>query len=312
MEVTEFSDIRGFNYNPSYCTTLLEMWSEFSPEVWRVEIERGKRYFPEFNCLRIWLDFDSYLRDLSGFVANFAFVVDICADLGIRLMPTLFNRWHNTGGDFAYDFGGIYADYFMNERYKIFERYIHDVVSPFSDDDRIIMWDLCNEPRFSDMKDEIHKGELNWLNWTATQVRTLGATQPITVGTTFGINVETFEPICDVICFHPYKGWWDNGFEELCDWALGFAREKGKPLIANETCQGSLNDATRVEIIKKTLGSLETRGIGWCVWQLHGGKMVSSNRKNTDNNCRPGDDGYFAFIEPDGTLRPGHEIFNDF
>ena len=86
--------------------------------------------------------------------------------------------------------------------------------------------------------------------------------------------------------------------------SANIAKKHGKPLIANETCQGSLDDNIRVKIINKTLKTLKDRGIGWCVWTLHAGSMISSNREITESNS------YMAFIDIDGSLRAGHEVYN--
>ncbi|MCC6443894.1 MAG: hypothetical protein IT210_10630 [Armatimonadetes bacterium] len=302
------ADMRGFNCNPSYCTTLYEMWDRFDRNVWTREIKRGKRYFPKLNCLRIWLDVNPYLRDRKRFVSNLDWAADLCDSLGIRLMPTLFNRWH----DYTYDFAGIYIDQFFDRAFDRFLDYICDVVTPLRDDKRIWMWDLCNEPQAWDPKNPVHQAEIEWFRWTATRLRGIGTVQPITVGAMTGEYVAAVELLCDVLCFHPYPGWWDEGYAAECNRALNLARSKNKPLIANETCQGSLSDEVRERIIRGSLGALRDRGIGWCAWQLHGGRMISANPGITDTNAQPGDRGYIAFIDPQGRLRPHHEAYNDY
>ncbi len=299
---------RGFNYNPGYCSTCYEAWSMFDEESWRREICRGKTYFPVLNFLRIWLDWNAYLRQPEKFMENFDTVLTICHEQDIDVHPTLFNRWH----DYTYDFGGIYCDHFIDRQYDRFESYIHHLAERFKDDRRIGIWDLCNEPQHRDKKNPLHQLEVDWLSWVAGRMRTLGVSQPITIGTTVGMNVEWVSNLCDVICIHPYGGWWNDQFAQNCDWAVDLAKHAGKPLIANETCQGSLDDRTRVEIIQKSLGHLKSRNIGWCAWQLHGGKMISGNTVIMDSNCKPGDRAYMAFIHPDGMLRTGHDIFNEF
>ncbi len=304
----DISQVRGFNYSPSYCTTLYESWDNFDAKIWRTEITRGKKYFPRFNALRIWLDWNPYLRNPSSFVHNLGIVLDICGEFGIKLIPTLFNRWH----DFTYDFGGIYYDHLLDRNFERFDRYLNDVIGTFKNDSRIGMWDLCNEPQHWDKRNPFHQIEVDWLEWVARRIRRIGASQPITIGTMWSTNVEWVVDLCDVISFHPYAEWWNEGFVRLCDWAVEFAKIKNKPLIATETCQGSLDDKRRVEIIHRSLGPLKERKIGWCAWQLHGGRMISGNRRITDRNCKPGDQSYMAFIEPDGSLRQGHEAFNEY
>ncbi len=305
-----YANIRGFNYIPSYSGTIFETWEHFDKNIWQREIERGKEYFPKFNCLRIWLSFYSFLQTPNRFIKNLATVLEICDNFKIKVMPTLFNRCHHVSG---YEIGGIYYDHFVSDRFnKLFEEYLSGIILPFKDDERILMWDLCNEPQVWDKNNLLHKAEIEWLTFIAEKARECLPKQPITIGTMFGTNVEILEPLCDVICIHPYGGWWNGSFAKMCDWAVELARNKKKDLIANETCQGSLNDEVRVQIIRITLKTLKERGIGWCVWHLHGGKMITANREITDANCKPGDRSYMAFIEPSGKIRPGHEVFNEF
>ena len=48
----DYSDIRGFNYQPSYASRGFEVWEYFSPESWRTEIGRGKQFFPKMDAIR--------------------------------------------------------------------------------------------------------------------------------------------------------------------------------------------------------------------------------------------------------------------
>ena len=170
----DYSKIRGFNYQPSYGSTSFENWLFFDSSVVELELRRGKEYFPEFNAVRYWLSWKAYLRDPEKFVDNFEKSLQIADKLGIKVIPCLFNRWH----DPDLDCGGIYIDHFlprysfvlhkdktMDKRYM--EQYIKDVVSNHVGDDRILLWDICNEPfHYPDVNDvsaEIRNNELNWL-----------------------------------------------------------------------------------------------------------------------------------------------------
>jgi hypothetical protein len=83
------------------------------------------------------------------------------------------------------------------------------IVTPLAKDDRILIWDLCNEPAAHDLNSDPNKREFAWLSEIAATVRGCGVQQPITIGTMNGIvgrtgNVETFAPLVDVLCAHPY------------------------------------------------------------------------------------------------------------
>jgi len=332
--------MKGFNYSPSYSPTAFGEWDKFDAEVWRTEIGRGKKYFPKMNTLRIWLDWNTYRCIPEKAVKGFGSVLDIADEFDIKIMPTLFDRWHDPTDD-IYEWGGIYLEHFADHDFTKFESFIKDIVGTFKNDDRIVMWDLCNEPKINPMHkrgrpplrehDWLHWGkdtvrevasaqlELEWLRWVADMTRKAGATQPITMGVRLPSEVECVADFLDVLCFHPYRGEdipigraWEDAFARLCDVAVEIAQRKGKPLIANETCTGSLDDKKREEIIHRSLGPLKERGIGWCCWILHGGLHITCNREATDTNAPLGDRGYMAFIEADGSLRPGSEACNEY
>ena len=322
-------NMRGFNYSPSYSPTAFGEWNDFDAEVWRTEIGRGKKYFPKMNTLRIWLDWNTYRRIPSKSVDGFGHVLDIANEFDIKIMPTVFNRWHDPGND-IYDWGGIYfehlLDHFENPDFSRFEPFLKSIVGSFRNDDRIVMWDICNEPKLRPQLaisletlgkpqsglewvnwgiDTVRKIvssqlELKWLRWSAKTIRELGATQPLTMGVILDSEVECVADFLDILCFHPYSNWWDDGFVKLCERVVEIAKRAKKPLIANETCQGSLDDKRRAEIIRQSLKPLNDRGIGWCAWILHGGPLITCNREVTDINAKPGDRGYMAFINPDG------------
>jgi hypothetical protein len=93
------------------------------------------------------------------------------------------------------------------------------------------------------------------------------------------------------------------------DSIVEFANQVKKPLLASETCWGSLDDKTRVSIVQSTLSELKKRDIGWLAYVLHHSLIADAHRPQFGPMDHAG---YMAFIEADGTLRPGHGIFNDF
>ena len=104
--------------------------------------------------------------------------------------------------------------------------------------------------------------------------------------------------------FSPPEKW-----EPLLDACVAFARGKGKPLLATETCWGALDDERRVEMIHYTLGQLKKRDIGWLAYVLHHSLIADAHRPEFGPVGGPGN---LAFIEANGTLRPGHEVFNNY
>jgi hypothetical protein len=317
---TDWPAVRGFNYQPSYGSNGFELWQKFDAATIDVEVGRGKRYFPKINALRWWQSWDSFIRDPKRYADNFETTLRIADRFGLAVMPVLFNRWH----DSTLDYGGIYIDHFLpkaNWLYKptLFDAYLEAIVGGHRDDPRVLAWDLCNEPYSYSMPREkmlpsIVEAETAWLKGLHDRCRRLGAKAPITVGIHSGVPLELVDPIVDVHSIHPY--WVPNAknpkkaaYEKKLDAAVAFAEKVKKPLVATECCWGSLNDAVRVEGVRYTLEQLKKRRIGWLVYLLHHSRIADAHGPGYGPVGGPEN---LAFIQPDGALRPGHGVFNEF
>ena len=100
-----------------------------------------------------------------------------------------------------------------------------------------------------------------------------------------------------------------EAFEGYLDKCVAIAERAGKELIANETVWGARDDATHVEVMRYTLAQLTQRGIGFTVHALHHSLVADLHRDEWGPVGRPE---WLHFIEADGSLRPGHEAFNEF
>lgn len=316
----DYSKIKGFNYQPSWGSSGFEIWRNFDVHRMGHELALGKCYFPGMNAIRLWLSHDAWLRNPSIFEANFEAALSIADRLGLVVMPVLFNRWH----DPELDYGGIYIDHFLPKAGWVQgvdqpAAFAEAMFSAHASDPRIFAWDLCNEPfgyggSISDVP-EIAAAEFAWLERTYQLGKRLGVQAPITVGIHPADRIEgikLIEPISDILSIHPY---WTGpqhdkaDYEGLLDDYVAFASRVNKPLLATETCWGSTDDAARVEIIRYTLGQLKKRNIGWLAYLLHHSLIADAHRIEFGPLSGPGN---LSFIEADGTLRPGHEVFNEF
>ena len=318
MPDTEWSRLRGFNYQPSYGSSGFELWQRFDAKVIAEELAQGKRHFPKMSALRWWQSWDSFLRDPKRYARDFETTLQLADNVGCKVMPCLFNRWH----DAALDYGGIYIDHFLPkaswvQKDKMFDAYLAALVGGHKDDPRILAWDLCNEPYSYSCPHasipEIVKAETAWLKAVRDTCKELGARAPITVGIP-GTSPEIVEPICDVLSIHPY--WCQNNpnakkadYEKSLDRAVAFALKAGKPLLASECCWGALDDKVRVDSVRYTLTQLKARNIGWLAYILHHSLIADAHRPEFGPLSGPGN---LAFIEADGSLRPGHGVYNEF
>jgi hypothetical protein len=318
----DYAQIHGFNYQPSWGSSGFEIWRNFDRDRMGHELALGKKYFPGMNGIRLWLSHDAWLRNPTKFEADFESALSLISARGARVLPVLFNRWH----DAALDYGGVYLDHFLPKTSWVQGKdqlmaFAEAMFSLHAKDARILGWDLCNEP-FSygcapGEIPEIVKAEFAWLERTYAAAKRLNVQAPITVGIHPGHGIDgirQIEPIADILSIHPY--WTCDSpphdkaaYEKLLDDYVAFAASVKKPLLATETCWGSTDDAKRVEIIRYTLGQLKQRRIGWLAYLLHHSLIADAHRIEFGPLSAPGN---LAFIEADGSLRSGHDVFNEF
>jgi endo-1,4-beta-mannosidase len=319
----DYSRVRGFNYQPSYGSSSFENWLYFKPDLVELELRRGKHYFPKMNVIRIWLSWEAFKRNNEAFANNFEFVLDLASKLDLLVIPTLFNRWHS----FNLDNGGIYIDHLLPtvssfvDKENLFQPYLETIVKKHKNDKRILIWDICNEP-FSYKREcfkEIELLEFNWLEKIYNEIKNMDAMSPVGISmdcAAHGIlGLKRIEPISDVLLIHPYYIYGLENLEEkknftnFLDKCIEFHKNSGKPMLVTETCWGSLDDYSRVENIKYTLSELKKRNFGWLVHALNHSLVIDLHREQYGPVGSPG---FMGFIEADGSLRPGHEIFNKF
>jgi Cellulase (glycosyl hydrolase family 5) len=309
-----YRDLRGFNYQPSYGSNGFELWQKFDLKTINKELTEGKHFFPQMNAVRLWLSWDSFIRRPDLFEQRFESALQGASTHGLAVMPVLFNRWH----DYVLDYGGTYVEQLLlgnDRRAELFLPYLKSVVGKHAEDERIFAWDICNEPMLTRLSSSwtpsLRDVEYSWLKSIYTSCKELGAKAPLCVGTVPNLeDVKFVEPISDIIATHPYwHGEAKPAYEQSLDDYVEFANSVGKPLLASETCWGSLDDAQRVSIIRYTLRELKKRDIGWLAYLLHHSLIADAHRPEFGPTGKPGN---LSFIEANGSLRPGHGVFNDF
>ena len=310
-------DVKGFNYHPSYSYGSLEDWLLFDESVWRRELTIGKQYFPKMNTIRIWLSWNAFCRGEKRFIENIQKVIDICKELDLYVIPCIFNRWH----DPMVLCDSIFIDHFMPEsswlhKYgNLFEDYIDALCNAFGKEERILVWDICNEPLAYNgdfpEREIVQKYEIEWLEKMANRMRANKVTQPLGLGSTGGEPMEIFDNICDVYLTHLYYMGRDlEQFEQVVQNFADEAKAKDKPLITSECCWGSLDDKEREELIRVALTIFKKHKIGYVAHALWYSGCADLHNP-CDGRVSP-DIGNLCFINKDGTVRPHHEIFNEF
>lgn len=324
LDDTTYADVRGFNYQPSHASHGLEIWgTDFNRSLMQKELWIGKQHFPGMNTVRLWLSQDAYTRFPERVPERFGKVLDLGDTYDLEFIVTLFNGWHSYP-----DLGGLHpfslGEWHEEAIEEVFEPYVDDIVRRFADHENVRLWDLCNEPSFSDADQTSHLESVDrttltyqFLERVYEQIRGYDPAAPTTVGTVgTPTTLEQYEPLSDVLSTHPYYTWnLEDGadspaaYEGFLDDAVAFANDVGKPLLATETGWGAIDDEKRAEILSVELSGLAARDIGFTAHLLHHTLVADGHRPEYGPVFAPGN---MAFVEPSGGLRPHHGVFNKF
>jgi hypothetical protein len=248
----------GSNYIPRSAINELEMWQEatFNPE--QIDQELGWAESLGMNTMRVFLHDLLWQQDADGFKKRIDQFLTIAAKHHIRPLFVLFDScWdplphlgpqhppipgvHNSG--WAQSPGAVALGDL--KQYPRLKAYVQGVVSAFAKDDRILSWDIWNEPGADNMgsyaKEEL-KGKtervLVLLPEAFEWAREVNPTQPLTSGVCCvdqspdSSHLGKIEQIqlreSDVITFHNYS--WPEYFKR----EIGWLKKYGRPVICTE------------------------------------------------------------------------------
>jgi len=291
----DYGWLRGFGMVPSWGANILEAWQLYDGARFREEVALAKQVHA--NCIRLWFEYAAWKTDPDKMTARFLDAVAGIAENGMKVMPCLFNHWH----DRKLDYGGSSAAGDWAPHLE----YVKTIARALASDDRVLIWDLCNEPGSRDQSTV----EFKWLSQIAATVRACGVQQPITIGTMSGVNITTFAPLVDVLNGHPYAHH-RNNLEALITSFTAMSKETGKPFLVNETIPGALDDRVRAEVTRFYTEMLSAAGFGWMGWVIREGKAIATTRELHDGNGIEGG-GYHPFFTKEGKLRDGLEFLTE-
>lgn len=248
----------GSNYIPRSAINELEMWQEatFNPE--QVDQELGWAESLGMNTMRVFLHDLLWQQDASGFRKRLDQFLGIAQRHHIRPVLVLFDScWdplprlgpqhppipgvHNSGWVQSPGAAAL-GDSKQVPRLKA---YVQGVVSAFANDDRVLAWDVWNEPGADNMgsyaKEELKDKTarvLVLLPQAFEWAREVHPSQPLTSGVCCvdtspdGANLGEVEQIqlreSDIVTFHNYS--WPEFFRQQVKWLKKYNR----PVICTE------------------------------------------------------------------------------
>ena len=250
----------GSNYIPKSAINELEMWQEATFDPAQIDRELGWAEAMGMNTMRVFLHDLLWQQDADGFRKRIDQFLAIAARHHIRPLFVLFDScWdplprlgaqhapvpgvHNSGWVQSPGAKAL-AD---SSQYSRLKEYVQGVVGAFAKDDRILGWDVWNEPG-SDQTGNYPKTELKnkdkvtrvaaLLPQVFAWAREVNPTQPLTSGvyevdiSRDEASIDELERIqlreSDIITFHNYS--WPESFKAEIAWLRRFHR----PVICTE------------------------------------------------------------------------------
>ena len=215
-----YSEVKGFNYWPSYAMVLNDVMDRFDLEIVKRELKGAQNLGA--SCVRVWVSNVSWQRSAPRFLSDFRALLSAAESYGILVMPVLFNRWVDTD----YPVGELDLTTVMMPLSGANREYLRSFLGEFRNDSRILMWDLCNEPFYYALLpleesaiQEIKRLEIRYWQECLAEIRRISPSQPVTMGFAGPADqaLEELYRSLDVISFHPYAEYWDEGFLQFTD-----------------------------------------------------------------------------------------------
>lgn len=265
--------LTGADYIPSNAVNQLEMWQEatFSPELIDKEFQLAENI--GFNTMRVFLHSIVWKEDAEGFKKRIGKFLTIADKHHIRPMFVFFDDcWNKQGhpGIQPAPKVGVHNSGWVQDpgqpassdttNFPELEKYVTDILTTFKHDNRILAWDLYNEPG-NNGKENLSLPLLKAVFKWAQKVR---PDQPITAGL-WKWDLEDLNKLqianSDIISYHDYeKPEWHKRVVELL-------KAFGKPLICTEYMA-----RTKGSLFSNTLPMLKRENVGAINWGFVEGK----------------------------------------
>jgi hypothetical protein len=151
--------LRGCNFIPSTAINQLEMWQADTFDPQTIDRELGWAADLGFNVMRVYLYDLVWHQDAAGFKARINQYLTISEKHNIKTIFVLFDDcWHDNPqlGKQPEPQPGVHNSGWVKgpgnavlkdtSQWQRLEDYVKDIIGTYAKDDRIVMWDIYNEP----------------------------------------------------------------------------------------------------------------------------------------------------------------------
>jgi hypothetical protein len=272
---THTAPVRGSNYLPRTAVNVTEMWQRETFDPATINQELAWAEAAGYNSLRVFLQYLVWRDDPAGLRARLDQFLDIASNHGMRVMLIPFCDCSFSGrepylGPQDDPITGVHNSGWVpspglarvtdRRAWPDLKRYIQDLVGHYGQDERVLIWDLYNEPGNSNMGAK----SLPLVEATVQWAREADPAQPLTVGLWTdlqGSMSRRLAELSDVVSFHAYGDPQDVAATiEVC-------HSYGRPLICTEWLRRQAGNT-----FAAVLPLFRQHKIGWYHWGLVAGK----------------------------------------
>lgn len=292
----------GANFLPSTAINQLEMWQAATFDTATIRRELSWAAGIGMNVMRVYLHDLAWRADVVGFKKRMNIFLSIASKLQIKILFTIFDDCWNPDpviGKQPAPRPGVHNSGWVRSPSKTvhndstqwgyLEQYVKDILNAFKDDDRILMWDLYNEPAnsgYGKTSFPLLKKIFEWA-WS------IRPSQPLTAGVWFmdypEINAYQLEH-SDVISFHNYS---DTTSMKK---AIDSLQKRGRPLVCTEYMARTNNSKFQTH-----LPLLKRYGVAAINWGLVSGKSNTIFPWGSKENSPEADPWFHDVFRIDGT-----------
>lgn len=263
----------GCNFIPSTAINQLEMWQAETFDTLTIDRELWYAESIGFNTVRVYLHHLAWQIDPNGFKIRMNKYLSLAHKHGIKTIFVFFDDcWnpkyfpgkqpepkigvHNSG--WVRDPGDLL--FLKPEIIDTLELYVKDILGSFKNDERILLWDLYNEPGNSGYGN----ASMPLLRKVFAWAREVNPSQPVSSGV-WHFNLKDLNDFqvnnSDIITYHNYET------DSLHQKAIDTLRRYQRPLICTEYMA-----RTRGSLFSNILPLLKKEKIGAINWGLVAGK----------------------------------------
>ncbi len=274
--------LTGANFIPSSAINQLEMWQESTFDPQTIDKELGYAESVGFNTMRVYLHSLVYKADKNGFKNRVNKYLEIADSHKIQTIFVIFDDvWdsspnigkqpdpkpgtHNSG--WVQDPGFPQSVEMASS--EDLKSYVKDLLTTFGKDERILLWDLYNEPGNNDKGNKSFALLENVFKWA----REANPSQPLSAGLwKWSLkDLNTFQALnSDILTYHCYDE------PQAHTRIIELLKTHGRPMICTEYMA-----RTRNNTFANTLTLLKDNNIGAINWGLVNGKSNTIYAWNT-------------------------------